>query len=354
MNILVAIDGSSCSQSAIDAVLHQPWPAHTEMRLVSVLTGLESIWPFFDRHAHFQVDQAASGAEVGEAAELELGEAHNRTEEHLALVAAEISALKPGIIVSAEVRRGEVAEEIVNSAVEWQANLIVVGSHGRKGISRMLLGSVSQTVLLTAPMPVIIVKKFELDQRHEDGFSRILVALDGSNHSEAALHWIARQTWSHRAQFHLLHVYNHESIEYIQDGENQIKADGSAQRGSSLHALQARAAGLSEVLGLGHERFSCEVRGGAPAATIVSTAEKIKADLILMGSHGWHGLSRVLLGSVSQQVAEKAPCSVGIVPLVGTDEEHQEHSEGTIEMPEESSRRYDSSERPHVLPGGMI
>lgn len=343
MKILLAIDGSDCAQSAIDAVLHQPWPEESELRLISVLSGLETL-PFFSRHAHLKLH---SGAPV----DLDLSEAHSRTEEHLALVAAEISSLRPGITVSAEVRRGEIAEELVNSAVDWSADLVVIGSHGRKGFSRLFLGSVSQTVLLTAPMPVIIVRQFEISPRHEGGFSRVVVALDGSAHSESALNWIARQSWSQAVQFHLVHVYNKESIEY--HDTDKVEVGTGAPRGSSLHGLQARAAGLSEVLGLGHDRFSCQVIGGAPAPTIVKVAEEIKADLILLGSHGWQGLARVLLGSVSQQVAENAHCSVGIIPMYDTGDADQDEEEIQL-VPEEPKTRADYIERPHVLPGGMI
>lgn len=343
MNILVAIDGSASSQTAIEAVLHQTWPDRTELRLLSVLTGLESIWPFFDRHAHMH--QPEDG-------DLEIGEAHSRTEEHLALVEAEISALRPGITVSAEVRRGEIAEEIVNAAVDWQADLIVVGSHGRKGLSRMILGSVSQTVLLTSPIPVIIVKKSQ--PLGDDGFTRIVVALDGSKHSEGALRWIAAQSWSKQAHFHLLHVYSKDSIEYQDAETNRLSLVGQgAERGSSLHALQARAAGLSEVLGLGHEQFSCEIIGGDPADSIVKVSERLKTDLLLMGSHGWQGMTRLMIGSVSQRVAEQVHCSVGIVPVHEAEDAPHEQVEQTIEIPEERNYR-DTAERPHVLPGGMI
>lgn len=145
MNVLVAIDDSTFSDYAIESVVERTWPEGSKFRLLSVVE------PFHPEHAGWHTSYLSVAVE----AQNELVEAAKR------LVNDRVKRLtltfgKPN--VSAEIREGYVTDTILESAKEWPADLIVVGSHGRTGLTRLLLGSVSEAVVSQAPCSVEIVK----------------------------------------------------------------------------------------------------------------------------------------------------------------------------------------------------
>ena len=142
MKILVAVDGSSPSQEAIDEVAHRPWPQPSTVRVVS------AVRPYVPSAVEL-VPAAATPADVTQQQE----EQAKRLTSH---AADRIG--KSGLSVETVVRRGDPRTVIVDEANEWGANLIVMGSHGRTGLSRLLLGSVAQAVVEHAPCSVEVVR----------------------------------------------------------------------------------------------------------------------------------------------------------------------------------------------------
>lgn len=142
MKILVAVDGSSPSQEAIDEVAHRPWPQPSTVRVVS------AVHPYVPAAIEL-VPAAVTPADVV----LQLEDQAKR----LTSQAADRIG-KSGLAVEAVVRQGDPRTVIVDEASEWGANLIVMGSHGRTGLTRMLLGSVAQAVVGHAPCSVEVVR----------------------------------------------------------------------------------------------------------------------------------------------------------------------------------------------------
>ncbi len=145
MNILVAIDDSTFSDAAIDSVTERTWPEGSKFKLLSVVE------PFHPEYAGWHTNYMPVAVE----AQKELVEAAK------SLVNEKVKRLTDAFgrqSVLAEVREGYVTDTILETAKEWPADLIVVGSHGRTGITRLLLGSVSEAVVSQAPCSVEIVK----------------------------------------------------------------------------------------------------------------------------------------------------------------------------------------------------
>ena len=142
MRIVLGIDGSPHSQAAVDEVARRPWPADTIVRVVSV------IQPYVPPATEFVL----AGATVDDIRQRQTSEAKQ-------LVANAADAVKrSGVSVQTAVREGDPRSAIVDEASEWGADLIVVGSHGRTGLQRWLLGSVAQSIVGHAPCSVEVVR----------------------------------------------------------------------------------------------------------------------------------------------------------------------------------------------------
>ena len=132
MRILLAVDSSKGSQIALDVAVARPWPANTEFRL---LTVLERSFARFPEILHDSEQQAANCLQV--AAQKFIRAARKCTTD---------------VIV------GTPRHAISEYARQWNADLIMLGSHGHGAIARFLLGSVAQGVLRTAPCSVAILR----------------------------------------------------------------------------------------------------------------------------------------------------------------------------------------------------
>lgn len=147
MKILLAVDGSSCSDAAVAEVLRIEWPAGSEVRVISAAE-----LPFFP------------ASEFGTLPQQYFDELEQNSRDHAKLIvekavakldAAPTRKFKVGSEVIYEGPR----EAIVDEAERWGADLIVLGSHGYRGYKRFFLGSVSQSVAAHAPCSVLIVRE---------------------------------------------------------------------------------------------------------------------------------------------------------------------------------------------------
>jgi nucleotide-binding universal stress UspA family protein len=143
MRILLAVDGSAPSQDAIDEVARRPWPKPTTFRILSVMT------PYVPGAAEF-VPGAATPLGVLEDHVTEAREMATRAGDRLRSL---------GVPIETVGRTGDPATTIVDEAREWKADLIVMGSHGRTGLAKLLLGSVAKAVVANAPCSVEVVRR---------------------------------------------------------------------------------------------------------------------------------------------------------------------------------------------------
>jgi nucleotide-binding universal stress UspA family protein len=148
MNLLLAIDESTCSEAAADAVIAQFRPSDIEVRVVHVIT-----WPQ-------ELPTAWAYAAGPSAAQSVLGgrrELHRRGRELLARAVDRLQ--RAGFKATPTLVEGGAREAIVAMAADWPADTIVIGSHGRTGIQRVLLGSVSSGVVRHATCSVHVVRE---------------------------------------------------------------------------------------------------------------------------------------------------------------------------------------------------
>jgi nucleotide-binding universal stress UspA family protein len=143
MKILLAIDGSPPSEAAIEEVRERPWPTPSTVRILSV------IQPYVPPATEIVL----AGATLQEIRERQATEA-----DQLVKQAAERITASGRVSVETAIVEADPRTAIVDAADEWQADLIVVGSHGRTGLKRLMLGSVAQSVVAHAHCSVEVVR----------------------------------------------------------------------------------------------------------------------------------------------------------------------------------------------------
>jgi nucleotide-binding universal stress UspA family protein len=194
------------------------------------------------------------------------------------------------------------AEAIVQSVQELDADLVVMATHGRQGIEHALLGSVTEQTVRTSPVPVLSVKEPGIS---EAGIQRILLAIDFSSYSDQVISLACSFAENHGAHVDVLHVLD-ETPDYIKFLSAEVVAfeeRARAMAGDRLEGIGAtvRAANLS---------VKTHLRKGRAVDVLVSEADRLKTDVIVMGTHGHTGFTRVALGSVAARTLRLARCSV--------------------------------------------
>jgi nucleotide-binding universal stress UspA family protein len=200
--------------------------------------------------------------------------------------------------VSAEAASGSPAREILTKADEWKPDLIVMGCQGRSGLGRFFLGSVSQKVANEAHCSVRVAR----GTAWKNGAPvRIVIGLDGSPGSQAAVATVSSRAWPMGSQARIIAV---EDPRRPIEG-NRHEGRGWVEEFVEAAARQLRAANLA---------VSCKIETGDPKRIIVIDAEEWGADCIFLGSAGLLGGGRnQMLGSVATAVVARAHCSVEIV-----------------------------------------
>ena len=199
----------------------------------------------------------------------------------------------PGIHTRREVCVGNPAAAIVARATSGRVDLIAMATHGRTGVRRLLMGSVTESVLRQAPVPLLT---FRPGCRIE-GWTHV-VALDGSVRAESVLDDLVPLTRLVGATLHLLHVEAGSATwgrPFCGRPEGDLR-DYLKQLAKSVASLGVPAAPV--------------VRHGAAGAEILRYALEQRAGWVAMATHGRTGLERVLVGSVAEEVLRKISCPV--------------------------------------------
>jgi nucleotide-binding universal stress UspA family protein len=144
---------------------------------------------------------------------------------------------------------------------------------------------------------------------------KILLAIDGSSFSDAAVKEVATKPWPAGSEVKIISVVEPPLLPTVETWvppDNYIEALEQAGEDQAQSIVSKAADRIREAQG-DKLHVSTEIVRGHPKHAIIDEADLWRADLILMGSHGYRGLTRLWLGSVSQAVASHAKCSVGIV-----------------------------------------
>lgn len=147
MRLLIAIDGSPCSNAAVEEICRRPWPVNSEVRIITVLSSFEP------------TQKKISNYPVNTALDCLFRQQNDDPYAILNTAAAKFLHLVSDLNVTFALLMGRPKDVILDEAERWGADLIVVGSHGYGTIRRFSLGSVSFAVALHAPCSVEIVRR---------------------------------------------------------------------------------------------------------------------------------------------------------------------------------------------------
>ncbi|MDX1530736.1 MAG: universal stress protein [Rhodothermales bacterium] len=205
-----------------------------------------------------------------------------------------------------------VAETILHVAEEGDADLIVMGTHGRTGLHHAMLGSVAEKVLRLAPCPVLVVPERAPDAGAAGGVRRVLAPVDFSEHARLAVAHAKALAALHGAALDVLHVVEEAAIPTAYGLEPVLVVSPPVLE-------RAEAAVRQVVAGVPGPEVPVAVHAeaGYAASDIVRFAEGVGSDLIVMATHGRTGIKHFLLGSVTERVVRRAPCPVFSVRSFG-------------------------------------
>jgi len=288
VRILIGVDSSSSSDAAMQEAAGRPWPAGSEFAVVTVVD------PFFFTKAPQLLEETKKST------------LQSLEEQAKPLVDA-------GWRVTTNVIVDNPRHTLPRAASEWRADLVLLGSHGRGAVGRLLLGSTAQAVLRHAECSVEIVRSAGKEKNTGGGEGmHVLIPTDGSEYAGVALRSVAERPWPKGSEFKVIAspeypVLVGEYPYYIPEQLTELMESGHE------HASESAKTG-AELLMKAGLKVSGEVteQEDTPAHAILAAAEKWNADLIVMGSHGRRGFNRLILGSVSETVALHATCSVEV------------------------------------------
>ncbi|MFC7027675.1 universal stress protein [Halomicroarcula sp. GCM10025324] len=203
--------------------------------------------------------------------------------------------------VTTAVRHGVPDEEIRTYAADNDADLIVMGTHGRTGVRRYLLGSVTEKVVRLSDTPVLTVQ--ETEDGTDVSFENILVPTDGSDGARAAARPAAAVATATDATVHALSVVDVRSMGV--DVRSDLILD-------ELEKVARSAVGTLEddLATDGVQSIQTDIVHGVPYQAISSYIDDNDVDLVVMGTHGRTGLERYLLGSVTEKIVRTSPVPV--------------------------------------------
>jgi len=304
MKILLAYDGSTCADAAVADLRNAGFPRDTE---VLVVTVAHDGWPP-SRHSSEELGQFGNPWKALMA----------DTEAYARKAAARIQSEFPGWKVSSEALWGPPTDIIQKTIAHWVPDLLVVGSHGRSAVGRLLLGSVSLNLVHHAHCSVRVVRTAP----DVSGPPRILIAADGSPLADAAIREVTRRLWPKNTQARVVSVVQTlvpavpalmpalESSTYATETAFRVIDEADDRERARLHEV-AETAGLNlQHVGL---NATAVVLESDPRTELVAEAERWHANTIFVGARGLGAMDRLLLGSVSTAVITHAHCSVEIV-----------------------------------------
>jgi len=191
---------------------------------------------------------------------------------------------------------GDVAECILDFACQKRIDLIVLGTHGRGGLGKALLGSVAENVFRNSPVPVLTLGPHVCRAPKNSTTRNILVAADFTLASERAALYAVSLAREHKAKLTLLHV------------ASQKELDGVPDRDAVVQEMKKK---LADLVGPDNElEISLLVEVGRVAPTILQTADTIKADLIVMSVRQTQGVLNRLMWPNAYEIVREAACPV--------------------------------------------
>jgi nucleotide-binding universal stress UspA family protein len=293
--IIVPLDGSPLAECALPYAAALAKASGAKVYLVRAAM------------AHTGLDPDSVGDEVNTV---------QAAEEYLSRTAIDL----PRVQVETAVFYGNAREAIVEEISLRKIDLVVMATHGRSGVSRLLFGSVAAHVLAHSPEPILLVRAWqhEHDVAAFGGAPRLLVPLDGSSSAEEALPVAREVAAALGGSIHLLSAVQ-VPVEPRTDAAGRVVSYLDQQVDALKHESTQYLHQLAEQL-KDDERGAPAVHVdiGEPVDVIVGVSRQLDVAMIVMATHGRTGLARMLMGSVAGEVLRQADLPLLLVrPAVG-------------------------------------
>ncbi|MET0286660.1 MAG: universal stress protein [Polyangiales bacterium] len=275
--ILVATDFSELGRAAVSAALE----------LAKALDAQVDVL-----HAFTMLGMADSGGYT--AAQLQQFESNAQVD----LSRAADAVASAGRLDASLLQPGEPAQQILRAAESRAADLIVLGSHGRRGLTRMVLGSTAEDVLRKAQVPVLVIK-----EARAPSFATIGVAVDLGEESARVVATGFELANALGAKAHLLHAYA-PIVVPNEFGAGTIPYESLHEK--ARESLRDLASPYERTPTMG----KCVVELGDPTSVILELAQQLKLDLIVLGTQAKQGFTRLVAGSVAESVLRQSTAPV--------------------------------------------
>lgn len=307
--ILVPVDGSDASERALLQAARLAAEDKARVRLLHIVDSVYYTSDFDRPEIYFD----------------QLLPAMMRSGTSLLKTAGEVMArhdvaCETRLVESSGVR---VADAVLEDAGRWGADLIVMGTHGRRGFDRLMMGSDAESVVRRCALPVLLVKApppsvaSKAPVKKDGGrslYQRILLAVDGSDTSRRALGYAIELAKSRHASLQAIYVVEYPSTLYssiyfeTEPFHEAMMADGHYVLGKAQFSMdQAGIEGETQLIDPG-------MLSGGVAEEIDKAAQEIDADVVIMGTHGRRGFRRLMMGSVAESFARQSHSPVILVP----------------------------------------
>jgi nucleotide-binding universal stress UspA family protein len=294
-HLLVPLDGSRLAESALPVASLMAQTLHTPVTLIHMIERNAPQEIHSDRHLTSASEATAYLKEISDRA----FPAEVEVNWHVHTVAVE-----------------DVAHSILDHAEELDADLVIMCTHGRGGPRDWFIGSIAQQMLAIGSVPILLIPPSETGPV-SFRLQRALVTLDGAPEHEQGLPVAVELAEECRMSLHLLMVI--PTLSTVQGDEI---ATATMLPGAMRAYLDLAEQGGKEYLGAHLARLrqagldvSAEVARGDPLKAIVNTAQRIEADLIVMGTHGKTGMEAFWSGSLTPKVSSKAKIPLLLAPV---------------------------------------
>ena len=201
-------------------------------------------------------------------------------------------------------------ELILDYSDQHAIDMIVMGTHGRRGLGHALLGSVAEEVVRSAACPVLTIRE-QKQRKPLEKIERILVPFDYSKHAKTALEYAKEIAVLYNARLELLYVFEEVIYPRFYDSGDSLNDHIEANARKALESTYQETKGPDAD-------YSIHILGSRYIAyEILNFLSDNDIDLVVMATHGMSGIQRFLLGSVAEKVVRRAPCPVFTVKSFG-------------------------------------
>ncbi len=296
-HLLVPLDGSHLAETALPAAAFFAQALNASVTLVHII----------ERNAPKEVHSDHHITEADEAL-VYLGEVAGRS-------FAKTTAVQTHVHTTQE---SDVARSIVEHSQEMAPDLVILCTHGRSGMRDLLFGNIAQQVIAFGKTPVLLIRPGLMASTEQFACHKVLLPLDGDPEHEQGIALAAALCQAIGAELHLLMVVptygtltgQEATTSRLMPGATSVMLE-MAELGAEDY-LKGILAGLQST-GL---VLTAEVMRGEPVNVIEETAEAVKADLIVLGTHGKAGTEAFWSGSVAPKVSGRSRVPLLLVPVV--------------------------------------